>query len=115
MAVAAACANGETIFSGAGELRLKESDRIATTAAGLHALGIDAQERADGLRIHGGNLSGGSVQSHGDHRIAMAFAMAGLRAAGEIHVHECANVATSFPAFAQRAAAAGLGIDERQP
>ncbi len=109
--VAAACAEGETILEGAGELRVKESDRIAAMAAGLAALGVDAEPREDGMRIRGGALGGGRVASHGDHRIAMALAMAGLRASAPVIVDDCANVATSFPGFAALARSAGLAID----
>ncbi len=111
--IAAACANGETLLRGAEELRVKESDRIQTMAEGLQALGIEAEALPDGMRIRGGQLQGGSVDSHGDHRIAMAFAMAALRASAPIEVRHCANVQTSFPGFASLAAAAGLGIVER--
>lgn len=108
--IAAACASGETRLSGAAELRVKESDRIQVMADGLHTLGIDARPTADGMIIQAGQLQGGQVESHGDHRIAMAFAMAGLRAAGDITVADCANVATSFPGFVELAQKAGLGI-----
>ncbi len=109
--VAAACARGETVLEGAEELRVKESDRIAVMADGLATLGIDAEPRADGIHIFGGALHEGRVAAHGDHRIAMAFAMAALRARGDIEIEDCANVDTSFPGFASIAAAAGLGID----
>jgi 3-phosphoshikimate 1-carboxyvinyltransferase len=108
--VAAACAEGETVLGGAEELRVKESDRIAVMAAGLKAVGADASERPDGIVIRGGPLVGGEVDSHGDHRIAMSFAMAGLRSAGPIVIRDCANVATSFPGFVTLAAEAGLAI-----
>jgi 3-phosphoshikimate 1-carboxyvinyltransferase len=108
--VAAACAEGETVLTGAEELRVKESDRIQVMADGLQALGIEAEPRPDGIRIRGGALSGGRVHSHGDHRIAMAFAMAGLRAAGRITIDDCANVNTSFPGFTDLAAGAGLAV-----
>ena len=110
--IAAACAAGETVLTGAEELRVKESDRIAVMAAGLTALGIEAEPRPDGIRIVGGALGSGTIAAHGDHRIAMAFAMAGLRAAGPIEIHDCANVETSFPGFARLAAQAGLAIEE---
>lgn len=113
--VAAACADGETLLTGAEELRVKESDRIAVMAAGLAQLGVEAEVLPDGIRIPGRGgapLGGGSVDSHGDHRIAMAFAMAALRASAPILVRDCANVDTSFPGFAALAAGAGLGIDE---
>ncbi len=110
--VAAACAEGETVLTGAEELRVKESDRIQVMADGLQSLGIEAVPRRDGMVVRGGRLSGGSVDSHGDHRIAMAFAMAALRARGQIVIGDCTNVNTSFPGFVDLAAAAGLGIAE---
>jgi 3-phosphoshikimate 1-carboxyvinyltransferase len=108
--VAAACATGTTRLSGAEELRVKESDRIQVMADGLIALGIDALPTADGIRINGGKLGGGRVESHGDHRIAMSFAMAGLQASAPIEILDCANVNTSFPGFVDLAAGAGLQI-----
>jgi 3-phosphoshikimate 1-carboxyvinyltransferase len=108
--VAAACASGETTLTRAAELRVKESDRIQVMADGLHALGIDARPTPDGMIIRGGRLAGGRVDSHGDHRIAMAFAIAGLRAAEWIEIHDCANVATSFPSFVPLACSLGLEI-----
>lgn len=108
--VAAACAEGETLLTGAKELRVKESDRIEVMATGLRALGIDARPLADGIRIQGGKLQGGKVDSHGDHRIAMAFAMAGLRASDVIKVSHCSQVDTSFPGFVELAQGAGLNI-----
>ncbi len=108
--IAAACAEGQTVLTGAGELRVKESDRIQVMADGLQALGIAAHPTADGMIIQGGTLSGGEVDSQGDHRIAMAFAMAALRAGGIIHIKDCANVNTSFPGFVELARGAGLNI-----
>jgi len=110
--IAAACAEGETVLTGAEELRVKESDRIQVMADGLQALGIDARPTPDGMIIQGGRLGGGEVQSHGDHRIAMAFAIASLRASGPITIHDCANVNTSFPNFVSLASGAGLNIAE---
>jgi len=110
--VAAACAEGETILTGARELRVKESDRIQVMADGLQILGIDAQPTEDGMVIQPGQLGTGTVESHGDHRIAMSFAMAALRASGEITINDCANVDTSFPGFVALAASAGLKISE---
>jgi 3-phosphoshikimate 1-carboxyvinyltransferase len=110
--IAAACAAGETLLTGAEELRVKESDRIQVMADGLATLGVEAEPRADGIRITGGPIGSGTVDAHGDHRIAMAFAMAGLRAGGPIEVLDCANVETSFPGFAALAAGAGLPIRE---
>lgn len=108
--VAAACAEGETVLTGAKELRVKESDRIQVMADGLITLGIDAQPTEDGVVIQGGTLGSGSVDSHGDHRIAMSFAMAALRSTGQITINDCANVETSFPGFVELAAGAGLSI-----
>jgi 3-phosphoshikimate 1-carboxyvinyltransferase len=110
--IAAACAEGETVLTGAEELRVKESDRIQVMADGLQALGVTAEPREDGIRIVGGPIGGGEVDSHGDHRIAMSFAIAGLRAGGEIRIRNCANVATSFPGFADLARGAGLQLAE---
>jgi 3-phosphoshikimate 1-carboxyvinyltransferase len=108
--VAAACAEGETLLTGAEELRVKESDRIQVMADGLQAIGVDANPTPDGIRIRGGTIGGGQVDSHGDHRIAMSFAMAALRAANRIEIGDCANVNTSFPGFAALAADSGLAI-----
>ena len=108
--IAAACAHGETVLTGAHELRVKESDRIAVMARGLQRLGIAARETPDGIVIQGGRLQGGEIDSHGDHRIAMSFAVAALAASGPVTVRDCKNVDTSFPGFAQLAARAGLSI-----
>ncbi|HSS46552.1 MAG TPA: 3-phosphoshikimate 1-carboxyvinyltransferase [Burkholderiales bacterium] len=110
--IAAANAEGETVLTGAEELRVKESDRIQVMADGLHALGIKAQPAPDGIRILGGTYHGGEIDSHGDHRIAMSFAIAALRASSPITIRDCANVATSFPGFVQLALTAGLKISE---
>jgi 3-phosphoshikimate 1-carboxyvinyltransferase len=110
--VAAACADGQTVLTGAEELRVKESDRIQAMADGLQILGIDAKSTADGIIINGGVIGSGEVESHDDHRIAMSFAMAGLQAGGTIQINDCANVATSFPNFVGLAKEAGLEIDE---
>lgn len=111
--VAAACADGETVLRGAAELRVKESDRIQVMAEGLRRLGADVRPTPDGMVIRGGALVGGRVASHGDHRVAMAFAMAALRAQGKLVIDECSNVDTSFPGFAALAQAAGLAISCR--
>lgn len=108
--IAAACAEGQTVLTGAEELRVKESDRIQVMADGLLKMGIDARPTADGIVIEGGRLQGAEIDSHGDHRIAMSFAMAALRAEGDVVVNDCANVATSFPGFIQLARGAGLAI-----
>jgi 3-phosphoshikimate 1-carboxyvinyltransferase len=110
--IAAACANGETLVRGALELRVKESDRLAAMAAGFAALGIEHQLLPDGLWIRGaGSFAGGAVDSCGDHRIAMAFAVAALRARAPIDIADVASVGTSFPGFVGTARAAGLRID----
>ncbi len=113
--VAAACATGETVVEGAQELRVKESDRIATMEAGLRALGIPCLAREDGMVLAGATagsrpFAAGTVNSHGDHRIAMAFAIASLAASGPIVIEDVANVATSFPDFAALAQAIGLQV-----
>jgi 3-phosphoshikimate 1-carboxyvinyltransferase len=114
--IAAACAEGETQVRGAEELRVKESDRLAVMADGLEALGVEHELLADGMRIlgraDGPAFAAGRVHSHGDHRIAMAFAVASLRAAGPIEIDDTANVATSFPGFASLARSIGLRIEE---
>jgi 3-phosphoshikimate 1-carboxyvinyltransferase len=106
--IAAACATGETRLTGAEELRVKESDRIQVMADGLQTLGINAKATPDGMIIQGGSMGGGVIESHGDHRIAMAFAIAGLRANSAITILDCANVNTSFPQF--KAIASNLGL-----
>ncbi len=106
--IAAACAEGRTTLRGAEELRVKESDRIASMAEGLTTLGIHNEPRPDGIVIEGGALGGGVIHTHHDHRIAMAFSVAALRAEREIYVMDCDTVATSFPGF--DAMARGLGL-----
>ena len=110
--VAAACAEGRTVLRGAEELRVKESDRIQVMADGLIALGVKAEPTPDGIIIEGGPIGGGEVWSHGDHRIAMSFSVASLRATAPIRIHDCANVATSFPNFLGLAAGAGIRVAE---
>jgi 3-phosphoshikimate 1-carboxyvinyltransferase len=110
--VAAAVAEGETLVRGALELRVKESDRLAAMAEGLTVLGVECQLLDDGLWLRGGKaFGGGTIESHGDHRIAMAFAVAGLAARSPIEIRDVANVATSFPGFLEIARAAGLQIE----
>ncbi len=113
--VAAALANGTTRVRGAEELRVKESDRIAVMARGLAAVGIRVVEQPDGLLIEGGKMQGGTVDSGGDHRVAMSFAVAAARAVAPLHILDVANVATSFPGFAQAAASLGLAIEGYSP
>jgi len=110
--VAAAAANGQTRIQGAAELRVKECDRLAAMATGLRTLGVNVDETPDGATIYGGSILGsGCVESYDDHRIAMAFAVAGQLSNGEVQIKEIANVATSFPNFEQLARAAGFGLD----
>lgn len=110
--VAASVAQGETLLTGAEELRVKESDRIQVMADGLQALGAVCEVLPDGMRLQGGaTLQGATIQSHGDHRIAMSFAMAALVAKQPIIIESIANVATSFPNFAELARGAGLTLD----
>jgi len=108
--VAAACAEGKTVITGAEELRVKESDRIQVMADGLQAIGVDAQPTADGMIINGGSIKGGKVHSRDDHRIAMAFTMAALRSESEIIIEDCENVSTSFPDFIGIANRAGISV-----
>lgn len=114
LGVCAAFADGETVVRDAEELRVKESDRVATTVRMLRTLGVDAEERPDGFVVRGkpgAVLSTGTVHAHGDHRIAMAAAIAGLRAAGPIVIEDCDNVATSFPTFVETLRNLGARID----
>ncbi|WP_355661004.1 bifunctional prephenate dehydrogenase/3-phosphoshikimate 1-carboxyvinyltransferase [Halomonas salifodinae] len=115
--IAAANAEGTTRLRGAEELRVKESDRIQAMADGLAVLGVEHTVVADGIDIVGGkpegaNYGGGRIDSLGDHRIAMAFTVAGLRASAPIEIDDCANVATSFPGFVELARRVGLQVDE---
>ncbi len=104
------------MVTGAEELRVKESDRIAAMSAGLQALGVVHRVMPDGMRIQGRGegsaFSGGAIDSRGDHRIAMSFAIASLRASAAIEIHDVANVATSFPGFVALARSVGLDIAE---
>jgi 3-phosphoshikimate 1-carboxyvinyltransferase len=109
--IAAACATGTTRLVNAAELRVKESDRIAAMADGLAALGIGNEPQADGITVQGGKPGGGTIDSRGDHRIAMAFAIAGLNAAAPVRCLDCANVNTSFPGFADAVRALGGSIE----
>jgi 3-phosphoshikimate 1-carboxyvinyltransferase len=109
--IAAACAEGRTVLRGAEELRVKESDRIASMAEGLTTLGIRNEPTPDGIVIEGGELGGGTIRTHHDHRIAMSFAVAGLRASAPIEILDCDHVATSFPGFAALAQRAGFQLE----
>ena len=110
--IAAAAANGRTYLRGAQELRVKESDRIATMAQGLRNCGITVEVYDDGIAIEGGQLKGGVVDSHGDHRVAMAFAVAGAVADSAITVQQCRNIETSFPNFITVANTVGLRLSD---
>ncbi len=110
--IAAACATGQTLLHGAKELRLKESDRIGAMADGLSCLGIEAKALSDGIFIRGGTVQGGVVDSRHDHRIAMAFAIAGAVATAPVTIKHCNNVATSFPSFVATANHINLLIRE---
>ena len=111
--IAAACANGTTRLRGAEELRVKESDRIQAMADGLVILGIDCTVYDDGVDIVGGQLTSGTIHSHDDHRIAMSFAIASLRASGSLEILDCDNVATSFPNFVTLANQIGLSVKQQ--
>lgn len=108
--IAAACAQGRTVLRGAEELRVKESDRIQVMADGLAACGAKVEPTPDGIIIDGGPLSGGEIWAHGDHRIAMSFSVAALRASGAIRIHDAANVATSFPNFLELCQQVGMRV-----
>jgi len=108
--IAAAAAQGTTVIRGAAELRVKESDRIASMAAGLRALDATVEETPDGALITGGTLNPGTVRGHGDHRVAMSFAVAGLVAKGDVRIEDCRNVATSFPGFMELANGCGFAL-----
>jgi len=114
--IAAACAQGETVVTGAEELRVKESDRIAAMSEGFTALGVAHRVTPDGMRITGRPagpaFGGGEIDAVGDHRIAMAFSVASLRAADSIGIRDVANVATSFPGFVELARSVGLDVAE---
>ena len=117
--VAAACAEGKTVLTGAEELRVKESDRIQVMADGLVELGVDAQPTEDGMIINGVGkddrpFGGGVVHSHHDHRIAMSFAVASLKATADIEINDCIHVNTSFPGFAQLAQQVGIKLQESE-
>jgi len=114
LSIAAACAAGRTTLHGAQELRFKESDRIRSIVSGLTGLGVSVEERADGYTINGGNIFPGEVDSHSDHRIAMAFAMAGLVVSGSVYIRDTVNVRTSFPDFVELAASTGMQIQEKR-
>jgi 3-phosphoshikimate 1-carboxyvinyltransferase len=109
--IAAAGASGETVFSGAAELRVKESDRLAVMAEGLARTGVPHELAPDGIRIEGGHrLRAAQIDSHGDHRIAMAFTVASLLADAQLIIRDVENVGTSFPGFVETAHGCGLDV-----
>lgn len=110
--IAAACATGVTVVREAEELRQKESDRIQLMASGLRQIGVNVETRDDGIAIEGdkNTIKGGTVTTGGDHRVAMAFTIAGLVAQGPIIIEDCDRVATSFPSFTEIASQLGLQI-----
>lgn len=110
--IAAAAAKGQTILHGAEELRYKESDRIQVMVNGLQQLGIEARALEDGICIQGGSLQGGRVDSAADHRVAMAFAIAGALAKGRVEIEHCESIRTSFPNFVALAQHMQLNIEE---
>ena len=111
LAMLAACARGESRFLGASELRGKESDRLGRVARGIRGLGGHAAVAADDLVIAGGGLRGGMISSGGDHRLAMAFAIAGVGADGPIEVDGMEAADVSFPGFADALRSAGVGVE----
>ena len=108
--IAAVAAKGQTVLRGASELRVKETDRIEAMVNGLQKLGANVESLPDGMIVHGSVLKGGVVDSCGDHRIAMAFAIAGVIAKGLIKIRNCDNVKTSFPNFVEIANEVGINI-----
>lgn len=110
--IAAACAHGVTVLRGAQELHVKETDRIKVMAEGLQKIGVSVEAQPDGMLIEGGKIKGGTVNSYGDHRVAMSFAIAGAVAEEETIITDCENVVTSFPNFVELANAVGMNIEE---
>jgi len=112
LAIAAAFAEGTTRAHGLGELRVKESDRLAAIVAGLRACGVEARDDGDTLIVRGGApTGGGAVTTHGDHRIAMSFLMMGLATPEAVTVDEAEMIATSFPGFADLMRGLGAKIE----
>jgi 3-phosphoshikimate 1-carboxyvinyltransferase len=110
--IAASAARGTSRLSGAGELRVKESDRLSALARNLSALGVRVEEDPDGLAVTGGAVSGGAVSAGGDHRIAMAFAVLGTRASSPVTVDDASSIPTSFPEFAATLSSLGGRVRE---
>ena len=114
MFIAAACAEGTTRLRGAEELRVKESDRLQAMSDGLTRLGIENSLIQDGIDIVGGTMTGGEIDSAGDHRIAMAFTVAALKSDAPITIRNCSNVGTSFPGFVELANKVGIEVSTRE-
>ena len=115
LAIAAAFAEGDTVMRGVGEMRVKESDRIALTAAGLEACGVDVEEEPEGFIVHGTGQpprGGATVETHGDHRIAMSHLILGMAAQAPVAVDEPGMIATSFPGFADLMRGLGATLAE---
>lgn len=114
IAVLATAAEGPTVVAGAGELRIKESDRIAAMCSGLRAMGADIEERPDGFEVRGPTeLAGATVESCGDHRVAMALAVAALNADGETTIDGFDAAAVSWPGFEQTLVSLGADVELR--
>lgn len=113
--IAAAVAHGVTVLRGAEELHVKETDRILVMAEGLQRIGVAVEAQPDGMLIEGGKIRGGIVDSQGDHRVAMSFAIAGAVAEQETTILNCDNVATSFPNFVELARFIGINIESFEP
>lgn len=115
LCIAAAAAQGETRITGAEELKVKESDRLGAMVRGLKAIGVEVEELPDGMVIQGRERwSGATIDAHGDHRISMSFAVAALRADSPMQIQDCANVATSFPGFADLVRNLGFDLQEKE-
>jgi 3-phosphoshikimate 1-carboxyvinyltransferase len=112
LAVAASFAHGTTVMRGLKELRVKESDRLAAVADGLRANGVAVEIDGDDLIVHGKGSApgGGTVSTHMDHRIAMAFLVMGLASAEPVRVDDAGIIATSFPGFAPMLGALGADL-----
>ena len=115
LAIAAACADGDTVLEGVGELRVKESDRLSTIADGLTTCGVDVEETEDSLTIHGRGQApkgGGRIATHLDHRIAMSFLVLGMVTKAPITIDDGTPIATSFPSFVELMNGAGAQFSE---
>ena len=111
----AATASGITRIRGAAELRVKESDRLAVMATGLQKLGVELKEYPDGIDIAGGNINGACVESAGDHRCAMSFAVLGLVAKTQVQIEDAEYIATSYPGFREDMNTLGANMHIEEP